>query len=383
MLEKIRRIDWSVIVILLLFMVISTLLVHSAIQSDPVKFAGYDKKNLVFYGIGFIAMLTAAFFNYRWLIKGAVYLYLIGVALLALVLEFGITVNGATGWFELPVGGLTFQPAELMKLLLILMMAYFMSRRKGEPLRIVKDIVPLGQIVMVPFVLVMMQPDLGNAIIYLAIFFGMLWIGNLRYIHALIGLAVMFGALAGFYYTWQTYHDPIVEFLDEHDKGHWADRIDAYLNPELVDADTIYQARNSRIAIGSGGLSGEGYMQGEFVQNGWVPLTYSDSIFIVIGEEFGFIGASFLLLLYFLLIYRLIWISIQCDELSGSYIAVGIVSMFVFQIFQNIGMSIGIMPLTGITLPFVSYGGTSLLINMTCIGIVLSTRIYQKKPAEL
>jgi rod shape determining protein RodA len=385
MLEKIKRIDWSVVIIMLMFMGISTALVHSSIQADPGKFGGYDRKNLIFYGLGFVAMFTAAFFNYRWLIKGAVYLYLAGVALLALVLEFGATYNGASGWFKLPIPGfdLNFQPAELMKLLLILMIAYFLSRRRGEPLRIVRDLFPLGLLVLVPFGLVMIQPDLGNAIIYLAIFFGMMWIGNLKYVHALLGLMLMAGVLFGFYYVWQTYHDEIVDYLKKQDNEHWAERIDTFLNPDQVDPDAIYQVRNSRIAIGSGGLTGEGFKQGEYVKNGFVPLTYSDSIFIVVGEEFGFIGASVLLLLYFLLIYRLIWLSIQCDDLSGSFFIVGIVSMYVFQIFENIGMSIGIMPLTGITLPFVSYGGTSLLINMTCLGIVLSTRLYQTKPSAI
>lgn len=378
MLEKLKRIDWSIIIMMLLFMVISTLLVRSAIQADS-DLAGYDKRNLVFYGLGFFTMLVAIFFDYRWLIKWAIYLYITGIALLAAVLKFGEVINGASGWFK--VAGFNFQPAELMKLLLILMFAYYLSRHQREELHLLKDLVPLGILLLIPFGLVMVQPDLGNAIIYVAIFFGMLWIGKLKYLHAFIGLVLIAGALVGFYYAWQTYHEQIEQYLIEHNNRHWMVRIDTFLNPDEVSADDRYQVVNSRIAIGSGGLTGEGYLQGEYVKNGFVPYTYSDSIFIVVGEEFGFIGASVLLLLYFLLIYRLIWIAIQCDEPSGSFFIVGIVSMYVFQIFENIGMSIGIMPLTGITLPFVSYGGTSLIINMTCIGIVMSTRLYQEKPS--
>jgi rod shape determining protein RodA len=126
-------------------------------------------------------------------------------------------------------------------------------------------------------------------------------------------------------------------------------------------------------------LSGESFKNGDSVQNGFIPLTYSDSIFVVIGEEFGFIGASVLLILFFLLIYRMVYISIQSAERTGAFIIVGIVAMFVFQIFENIGMMIGIMPLTGITLPFISYGGSSLLINMMAMGIVASIHVHQKQ----
>lgn len=379
MLEKLKRMDWSIVIIMLLFMGISTLLVHSAIQFAPEKYPNYVQRNIMFYAAGLIALFVAAFFNYRWLMKVSMYLYWIGIMLLIAVKLFGANINGASGWFKL--GAFSFQPAELMKLLIILYLANILAKRKDRQLDFKRDIIPIGLFVFLPFALVMIQPDLGNAIIYIAILFGILWIGNLKYIHAIIGLVILVVGIIGFYFTWQTYHDPIVDFLTEHNSPHWAERIDTFLNPDLVDRDKSYQVRHSRIAIGTGGLTGEGYLQGDYISKGYVPLTYSDSIFTVVGEEFGFIGASVLLLLYFLLIYRLIWIAIQCDEPKGSIMIVGIVSMFVFQIFQNIGMSIGIMPLTGITLPFVSYGGTSLLINMTCIGIAMSTRLHQKKPS--
>lgn len=381
LLTKLKRIDWSVVIILLLFMCVSTMLVYSAIQSQGPQYAGYEKRNLIIYVLGFVALFAATFVDYRLLIRFAIYLYAIGIGMLVAVLKFGSTYNGAAGWFTLPGGVFNIQPAELMKLLLILMIASFLSRREGEPLRFFKDIVPLGIIVLVPFALVMVQPDLGNAIIYLVIFVGMLWIGNVKYLHALIGVTLAVSCLVGMYFFYQSYHDEIEQFLRERNKGHWVVRIDTYLNPDQVSADASHQIRNSKIAIGSGGLRGEGYLQGEYVHNGFIPYPYSDSIFIVLSEEFGFVGASMLLLLYFLLIYRMIWCAIQCDRLGGSYLIVGIVSMFVFQIFENIGMFLGIMPLTGITLPFISYGGSSLLINMVCVGLVLSTRIYREKPA--
>jgi len=380
--RKFGRIDWSIVFILALFMCISTMLVYSAIHSQGPQYAGYERRNLILYALGFAALFASALVNYRVLIRFAPWLYVLGVASLALVLRFGSTYNGAAGWFTLPGGVFNIQPAELMKLLLILMIAHWLSRRDGEPLRLFRDIAPLGLFVLAPFVLVMLQPDLGNAIIYLVILAGMLWIGSIRYLHALIGVTLAVSFLAGMYVFYQTNHDEIVEFLRERDKGHWAVRIDTYLNPDQVSADASHQIRHSRIAIGSGGLRGEGYLAGEYVHNGFIPYPYSDSIFIVLAEEFGFMGSSLLLLFYFLLIYRMIWCAIQCDRLGGSYLIVGIVSMFVFQIFENIGMFLGIMPLTGIPLPFISYGGSSLLINMICVGLVLSTRVYREKPAQ-
>jgi rod shape determining protein RodA len=174
-----------------------------------------------------------------------------------------------------------------------------------------------------------------------------------------------------------------VDYLEANDMQKWVhrlDRIQTFVDPDSASADAKYQVANSMRAIGSGSLFGEGFKQGDSVQKGFIPYPYSDSVFVVIGEEFGFVGASLLLLMYFLLIYRMIYIAIQVTDRVGSFIIVGIVSMYVFQVFENIGMLIGIMPLTGITLPFVSYGGSSLLINMLSIGLVMSIQVHQEKP---
>jgi Bacterial cell division membrane protein len=380
---KWKSIDWSVVLILICLMVFSTLLVHSAIQSQGPGYSGYTKRNVLIYAIGFVALFATSFVNYRLLVKGAVFFYVAGVASLVLVLRYGSNINGATGWFKVPGTDFYVQPAEVMKLVLILTVAWLLSKRRGEPLRLIKDVLPLLAVVFIPFALVMRQPDLGNAIIYLVIVTGMLWIGNIKYLHALIGIALIVASVVGGYYLYQTYHDEIYAFLEKRDSEHWVRRIDTFLYPDQVSSDDRHQIQNSLIAIGSGGLTGEGYLQGEYVHKRFVPLTYSDSIFVVVAEEFGFIGCSVLLLLYFLLIYRMIWIAIQCDHFSGAFLVVGIVSMFVFQAFQNIGMLLGIMPLTGITLPFISYGGSSLLINMASVGLVMSTRLYKEKPSAL
>jgi len=380
-LRKAKRIDWAIFAILIAFMVFSTFIVYSAVHNRS-GYEGMHIRHLEFYGLGLFVLLGTAMLNYRILVKYAVYLYGIGVVSLAAVYYFGAIINGARGWFIIPGIQQSVQPAEFAKLSIILIVAYFLARKSGESLELLRDVIPVGLIVFVPFIWVVIQPDLGNAIIYVVILIGMLWIANIKYMHALLGLVLAAGAFAGTIYLIDAFHDPIEQFLEENGSGHWMDRIDAYLYPETASDDETYQVDNSVRAIGSGALFGEGFLQGTSVHNNFIPYTYSDSIFVVVGEEFGFMGASVLLLLYFLLIYRLILISIQSGDAAGSYIIIGIVSMFVFQVFQNIGMFLGILPLTGITLPFVSYGGSSLLINMLSIGIALSIRVHADQPLD-
>jgi rod shape determining protein RodA len=333
---------------------------------------------IIFYGIGFFAMVCVSLLDYRVLIKGAPFYYLFGLALLVAVYFYGSSVNSAQGWFRF--GGLSFQPAELFKFILILSLSYYLIKRNGEPLQFWRDVVTLSILTFVPFTLVMMQPDLGNALSYLVILTTLLWIGNMQYKHVLI-VVLLIGALAASgWFVYNEYHAQIREFLDQHDKGYWLDRIDAVFRPDQASDNATYHVRNAKIAIGTGGLTGEGYLQGSSVQKGLVPYAYSDSIFVVIAEEFGFIGASALILLYFILLYRLILIALTCRTRAGAYISSGVAAMMLFQIFENIGMLMGISPSTGITLPFISYGGTSLLINMISFGFVQSIWIHNNEP---
>ncbi|WP_239615206.1 FtsW/RodA/SpoVE family cell cycle protein [Cohnella mopanensis] len=376
MLNRLKKMDWMMLTILLMFMGISTLLVRSATYNNP-SYANHDLKTLVFYGIGFGVIILATLVDYRLILKTWYVWYGLGIVLLMLIFVFVQKKNGAQSWFEF--GDVSFQPAEVMKLFLIIAVAAIMGRRQGDSLRMRTDVMVVAAVAFVPFLLVMMQPDLGNAMIYVFIVLGMLWIGNVRYSYVTIGLIVVVGGTLLFVTLFTSYNSEIQSYLESKKLGHWYERINTYIHPEEASKDASQQSRYAQIAIGSGGLSGDGYLQGESKNRKFIPYTYSDSIFVVIGEEFGFQGAAVLLLLYFLFIYRMILIAYQCYDLRGSFIIIGIATMMVFQIFQNIGMMIGIMPITGITLPFISYGGTSLLLNMMCIGLVFSIRAHQDK----
>lgn len=374
MLNKIKQIDWIIVFILVALMFTSYFIIHSA-TSHTILYAGFEKTQIKFFCMGFVVVFGMLFIDYRIFVKLWWAFYAIGVSSLVLILLIGEKTNGARGWFN--ISGVSIQPAEVVKIFLIIGIAYLLGRRQGETLRFVKDILPIGVFSLIPFALVMAQPDLGNAIIYFVIVVGMLWIGNVKYWHTLIGLGIIVGALALFMFLFTSFNDEIKQYFVDHDKKHWYERINTFVHPEEASYDARLQSENSQEAIGSGGLSGQGYLQGTMKNGGFIPYMYSDSIFVVIGEEFGFQGAAILLLLYFLLIYRMIIVAFSCKDRRASYIIIGIVSMFVFQIFQNIGMSIGIMPITGITLPFISYGGTSLMLNMFSIGLVFSIRAHQ------
>lgn len=377
MLNKLKKIDWGIIAILLCLMGISTVLIRSATHNNPI-YHNYDLKTVVYYIIGFFIAIMATIFDYRILLKSWYILYGIGIALLIAVFFFGANINGASGWFKLP-GGFLFQPAEIMKIIIIIGIAYIMGRRQGDRLTFTEDLLPIAAFAFLPFLLVMIQPDLGNAIIYLVIVLGMLWIGNVKYVHVLVGLTTVIAAVVLFVSLFTMFNSEIETYLKDHHKEHWYKRINTFLDPSQASSDDKHQSENAKIAIGSGGLSGDGYLKGDMINGKFIPYPYSDSIFVVIGEEFGFQGSAVLLLLYFLLIYRMILIAFRCYDNRASFIVIGIASMYVFQIFQNIGMMIGLMPITGITLPFISYGGTSLMLNMLCIGILFSINAHQEK----
>lgn len=380
MIEKIKKIDGVIVLMLILLMIVSITSIYSV--TNGTEFNGSHLKMLTYYGVGFIAFFGLMFIDYRLLMKNALYIYLFGVGLLLLVNFVGKTINGSKGWLSIP-GGLTLQPAELFKLVLIIFLAAVLVRKNKSKLGFWRDIVPLGLITLVPFGIVILLNDLGNALSYAVILIGLLWIGNIKFSHAIIGLFII-GSLAFAGITsYIQYHDQAVSFIEDTlGLDHLINRFDPWLVPDLASKDASYHTTNAKIAIASGGMSGEGYMQGSSVQNGRVPYTYSDAIFVQIAEEFGFMGSAGLLLLFFILIHRMILIALGCKERGGPFIIIGIVAMLLYQILENIGAFIGLMPLTGITLPFISFGGTSLLINMASMGVVMSVHLYGGEAEE-
>lgn len=379
MLQKIKKIDGVIVVVLLLLMVISIFSIYSVTHGRDGQEGMYIQM-IKFYAIGLVAFLGLTFLDYRLLVKYALYVYIAGIGILILVNFIGKVQNGAQGWLKF--GGFSLQPAELFKLILILFLAAVLVRKNKNRLLFWRDVVPLGLFTLVPFLIVIIQNDLGNALSYIVILVGLLWIGNIKFSHALIGLLIIAGTAVAGIMSYIHYHDEIKTFLTDIGRSHWVERFDPWLVPDKATAKASYHTKNAKLAIASGGMSGEGYMKGSSVQTDRVPYTYSDSIFVQIAEEFGFIGSALLLLLYFILIHRMILIALECKDRGGPFLIIGIVAMILYQVFENIGAFIGLMPLTGITLPFISYGGTSLLINMASLGLVMSVRLHGQEVEE-
>jgi rod shape determining protein RodA len=287
------------------------------------------------------------------------FIYLASLIALVLVRIPGLGSTDSTGtaqrWFA--IGPLQFTPSEFSKLALIVMLAAVLSELRNEPT--VSDLLKLLGLAAAPLLLVFIQPDIGTSIGIAAIVVGMLIVAGTRLRHllvltaigaVLVALVLQSGAIEDYQYA----------------------RLRAFLDPTGVSADARYNLDQSLIAVGSGGLTGRGYLQGSQTNLDYVPEQHTDFIFTVAGEEFGFVGAAALLALFALLLWRSIRIAWLSKDPFGTYVAAGIASMFAIQMFVNVGMVIGIMPITGIPLPFLSYGGTSVLICFAAVGVLES-----------
>ncbi|NIK13222.1 FtsW/RodA/SpoVE family cell cycle protein [Alkalibacillus almallahensis] len=343
-----------------------------------------DLSNIDFYiqqitwfvigGIGIAAIMLLDFDFYR---KLAWPLYFLGVAMLAGLFVFAVEINGSYSWYQLPVGSL--QPSEFMKVFLVITLAHVITSHNEQWTykNLKYDSILLSKILgltIPPLVLIVMQPDLGSGMVILSIAGFLILISGIRwrFIFSLIGILAVFSGILVVVYLMFT--EQFVNFWMDTPFRHAVYRIQAWQNPHLYEDGSGMQSIRSMLAIGSGELFGKGL--GNFQLS--IPEQHSDMIFTAIAEQFGFIGSSVVIILYFLLIYRIIQIALDCRDPFGTYLAVGFVGMFFYQIFQNIGMSVQLLPLTGLPLPFLSYGGTSLLVYMAAIGIVLNIHSRKK-----
>ena len=328
----------------------------AAVDLDPGRFV---KRQVTFLAVGLVVLLLAASFDYRLLKVYAGMIYVSSLVLLLLVrTPLGTSVKGAQRWFEL--FGFQLAPSEIAKIALIAMLAAFLSEIRGD--LTLRDVFRASGLAAIPAFLVFLQPDLGTSIVFAAILVGMLVVAGARARYlGILALTAAVLIVSGFQ----------VGLVREYQ----IERLTAFLDPGSADAAALHNREQAEIAIGSGGLTGVGFLQGTQTNLDFVPEQHTDFVFTVVGEEFGFVGAFSLLLLYALLLWRAIRIALISRDPFGTLLATGIVSMLALQIFVNIGMNVGIMPITGIPLPFVSYGGSSLLLNCAAIGLLLNVHM--------
>ncbi|MGD9677315.1 MAG: rod shape-determining protein RodA [Vulcanibacillus sp.] len=369
--KYIKYIDYWIIVIILGLAIYSYFGISSAKPN-----LNYANKQLIWYAIGFIILCIVLFIDYELIKQYSYFFYGIGLVLLLGLFFFASETKGIIAWYE--IKGVKFQPAEVMKIFTILALAKYLGNRNDRPFTRFIDLYKVFLIVGIPLVLILLQPDLGTALVFISIMMCMMLVYGVKIKHfAILGGIASLGMFALFL-LYQYKNDIFSKIVP----GHQLDRLTSFIDPSKDPLGTGYQVMQSLIAVGSGQLSGVGLYQGKQGKNNWVPESYTDFIFSVIAEEHGFIGASLLILLLFLLIYRIVRIGISSEDQFGLYVAAGMVGMLIFTIFENIGMTLSIMPITGIPLPFISYGGSSLLTNFISIGIILNIGMRKNKMFE-
>ncbi|MFL0251220.1 rod shape-determining protein RodA [Clostridium neuense] len=357
-----QQMDLWLIIIPILLVAFSSVNIYSAVHNNT-KLGGNWKLQIAWGIIGLIIVYVIIKFDYRVLIDYAEIIYWASIVLLIINKVAGSTVNGAKGWIA--IGQRAIQPSEFAKVALIILIAKKLDVMKGD-INNIKNFFILLFYAAVPMILIVVQPDMGMTEVCFFIVLGMFFIAGLD-------LRVIFGGILtiilGIAAVWNT---SLMQ-------AYWKERFTSFLNPEKYINSTGLQLIQSEIGIGSGGILGKGFLKGTQIQGGYIPETHTDFIFSVIGEEWGLVGGIILVLIYLLLLYKIVSVSKKSKDIFGKIFCIGIASAFLFSILQNIGMTIGIMPISGIALPFVSYGGSSMLTGFISLGIVINIGMRRNK----
>jgi rod shape determining protein RodA len=359
---RVPGLDWVLMAAVAGLLVLGTLLVWSA-TSTRVDLTGGDsaaylRKQLVNIAIGVVLLVMVLATDHRWVRILAPVVYLGSVVGLVLVLTNGVTINGSRSWIQL--GGLSIQPAEFAKLAVVIGMALVVAERsEGRRRRSVDwvDVVLMLLIAGVPAALILLQPDLGTMLVLSATVFGVLAASGAprRWLALLAGAGATTAVLA-----------VSLGMLEDYQ----VDRFLAFTNPDLDPRGAGYNTEQARIAVGNGGLFGQGLFDGSQTRSGFVPEQHTDFVFTVAGEELGLLGAGLLIALLAVVIWRALVIASRAEDVFGRIAAAGIACWLGFQAFQNIGMCLGIMPVTGVPLPLVSYGGSSMFAVLLAVGLL-------------
>ncbi len=395
----VKKMDFILLGAVLGLVIVGLVALYSSSHTAMAQGTGtnYFAKQLAWASMGFILAFIVYFLPHRWIYESAYVLYGISVILLLFVLFFGSTGYGAERWLRL--GPVKLQPSEFAKLSTILALARYLSDDRID-LNRVKDFLIGALIVFVPFALIIKEPDLGTSLVFAAMALPMFYWAGLKGTNLLLIVAPVFVLFASFHFYaflslmillvgYLIYFRRsnfvlilnfisnivvglITPFLWNHLKPYQQNRIKIFLNPESDPRGAGYQIIQSKVAIGSGGADGKGFMHGSQTQLRFLPEQHTDFIFAVIGEEFGLLGVTIGLLLFLVLLLRGVKIASLIKNRFNSIVAIGIVTVIAFHAIINIGMTIGLLPVTGLPLPFVSYGGSAMLTNLVMVGVLLN-----------
>lgn len=361
--KLVQHFDWVSFVTILILMSLSLIMLYSIAlgSDDPVDYLNF-KKQVVFAGVSVLAYIVIAFlFDYRFLRKLVLPLSIIGALSLVLLFFFGTSVRGTTGWFI--VGPLSIQPVEFVKIIAVIFLAWYLTYY-GKFLNDIRYVVGGALGVGVFIVLVLLQPDFGSAMILVSVWIGMMLLSGMlwRYVVGLVGLGI--GSLA---VLWQF-------IFEEYQKN----RIRVFLDPSIDPLGTGYNVTQAIIAVGSGRWFGRGLSFGSQSKLKFLPEAQTDFIFAVIAEQLGFVGVIVLLSLFCVLFWRMIVIAKESRDNFATYLVIGICIVVFVQMMINISMNIGLMPVTGLPLPLISYGGSSLLATLLMLGLVQNVAMRKR-----
>jgi rod shape determining protein RodA len=356
-----KNIDLPLLLLTYTLAVFGVVILFSAAHGDPIA---YHQKQLIRIVIGTVGLIAAALIDYHHYMRFSRHLYVANLVLLLLVLKVGTEAKGASRWIS--IAGFPFQPSEFAKLFVIITLAVFLSKNQ-ETIGTLKTLLLSLLHILIPMVLIFKQPDLATSLVLLAIWLGMVFIAGAKVKH-LIGLAVVGVLLAvGMWHSGK---------LKDYQKA----RLIIFINPDADPKETGYHVRQAKIAIGSGGMWGKGLLHGTQVQGGFVPEKHTDFIFTNLSEELGFVGSVTVTVLYALLLLRgLFLVASVEDDAFGKLIATGIISMLAFHVLVNIGMNIGVLPVAGVPLLLLSYGGSNIVLTLVCIGVLQSITLHRRQ----
>ena len=363
-----RDLDWILLIAAFTLSLMGSLLVWSASRADLASEGdpqSYLKRHLINIGVALVLGFIASRINYRLLRAYTPVVYVVSMILLLVpfVPGLGVTIAGARAWIDVPLG-LTIQPSEFAKITVILMMAALLSeRRDREEEPSAQDVLLALVVAAIPTAIILVQNDTGTVLILAAVSLSIVAVSGVptRWLVGMIGAAIL-GVLASIQ----------LGLLQEYQ----VDRLTSFINPDADVSASAYNANQARIAIGGGGLDGYGLFEGPQTQGNFVPVNESDFIFTVAGEELGFLGSALLIVLMAVILWRAVRIAWKADDLYGRLVATGVAAWLAFQMFENIGMTLGIMPITGIPLPFVSAGGTSMMATWLALGLLQTVRLH-------
>lgn len=364
--KVLRNYDWVLLATIILLGLFGLVMVAASTNTGGASWSEiissrYVFRQGLFLAVGVAGMIALSFIDYNEWRRFLIPIYVFTLLLLTLVIFRGQEGSlGAQRWIQL--GFFTLQPSELAKVAIVLTLAIVMSRENRSLNTWLDLCVPLGHVAL-PMLLIFLQPDLGTSLVFIAITAGILFVAGLRWLH--LGILSLLGALGS-----------IWAFLFLF-KDYQQNRLIIFLDPWQNPQGPGWQIIQSKVAVGSGQFMGRGLFQGTQNQLNFLPEKHTDFIFSVVGEELGFVGAAALLLLYLFLIWQVFKVGLAAKDNLGRYICVGVASMLLFQLVVNVGMTISIMPVTGLPLPLISYGGSSLLATAIGLGLVLSVAAHK------